>query len=43
MVHRTGLKFDVTPEEAPLPSSVKEIRDEYKRSSERMLSAVEKE
>ena len=28
MVHRTGLKFDATPEAAPLPSSVKEIRDE---------------
>lgn len=43
MVHRTGLKFDATPEDAPLPSAVKEIRDEYKRSSEGMLNAVKKE
>ena len=38
-----GLKFDATPEEAPLPSSGKEICDEYKRSSEGMLNAVEKD
>jgi len=43
MVHRTGLKFDATPEDAPLPSAVKEIRDEYKRSSDGMLNAVKKE
>lgn len=43
MVHRTGLKFDATPEDAPLPSTVKEICDEYKRSSEGMLNAVKKE
>ena len=43
MVQRTGLKFDATPEDAPLPSSVKEITDEYKRSSEGMLDAVKKE
>jgi uncharacterized damage-inducible protein DinB len=43
MVQRTGLKFDATPEDAPLPSAVKEICDEYKRSSEGMLNAVKKE
>lgn len=43
MVHRTGLKFDATPEDAPLPSAVKEICDEYKKSSEGMLIAVKKE
>ncbi len=43
MVQRTGLKFDATPEDAPLPSAVKEITDEYKRSSEGMLIAVKKE
>jgi uncharacterized damage-inducible protein DinB len=43
MVHRTGLKFDATPEDAPLPSTVKEITDEYKRSSEGLLNAVKKE
>ncbi len=43
MVHRTGLKFDATPEDTPLPSTVNEFTDEYKRSSEGMLNAVEKE
>ena len=43
MVHRTGLKFDATSEDAPLPSTVKEIIDEYKRSSDGMLNAVKKE
>ena len=43
MVQRTGLKFDATPEDAPLPSTVKEIRDEYKRSSDGMINAVKKE
>ena len=43
MVQRTGLKFDATPEEAALPSAVKDIRNEYKRSSEGMLNAVKKE
>ena len=43
MVQRTGLKFDATPEEAPLPFTAKEFCDEYKRSSEGMLNAVKKE
>ena len=43
MVQRTGLNFDATPEDAPLPSTVKEIRDEYKRSSDGMINAVKKE
>ena len=43
MVHRTGLKFDATPEDAPVPATMKEICDEYKRSSEGMLNAVKKE
>ncbi len=43
MVHRTGLNFDATPEDAPLPTAVKEICDEYKRSSDGMLNAVKKE
>ena len=43
MVQRTGLKFDATPEDAPLPSTLKEICDEYKRSSDGMLNAVKKE
>ena len=40
MVQRTGLKFDATPDDAPVPSSVKQISDEYKRSSDGMLKAV---
>lgn len=43
MVHRTGLKFDATSEDALLPSNVKEIYDEYNRSSDGMLNAVKKE
>jgi len=43
MVQRTELKFDATPEDAPLPSTVKEIHDEYKRSSDGMINAVNKE
>jgi len=43
MVQRTGLKFDATPEDAPIPSSVKQICDEYKRSSDGMLKAVSTE
>ncbi len=31
------------PEDAPLPSAVREITDEYERSSEGMLNAVKKE
>jgi uncharacterized damage-inducible protein DinB len=43
MVQQTGLKFDATPEDAPLPSSVKELCGEYKRSSEGMLNSVNNE
>jgi len=40
MVQRTELKFDATPEDTPIPSSAKQICDEYKRSSDGMLKAV---
>ena len=40
MVQRTGLKFDATPEDAPIPSTAKRICDEYKRSSDGMVKAV---
>ncbi len=40
MVQRTGLKFDATPEDAPIPPSAKQICDEYKRSSNGMLKAI---
>ena len=40
MVQRTELKFDATPEDAPIPSTAKQIGDEYKRSSDGMLKAI---
>ena len=40
MVQRTGLKFDATPEDTPIPSTAKQIGDEYKRSSDGMLKAI---
>jgi uncharacterized damage-inducible protein DinB len=40
MIQRTGLKFDATPEDAPIPSTAKQICDEYKRSSDGMLKAI---
>jgi uncharacterized damage-inducible protein DinB len=43
MVQRTGLKFDTTPEDAPIPPIAKQICDEYKRSSDGMLKAVKGE
>ena len=43
MVQRTGLKFDVTPEDAPIPAIVKEICSEYKRSSDGMIAALKNE
>lgn len=43
MVQRTGLKFDATPEDAPMPSTVKEICNEYKRSSDGMISVLKNE
>ena len=43
MVQRTGLKFDATPEDAQMPATVKEICEEYKRSSDGMISALKTE
>ena len=43
MVQRSGLKFDATPENAPFPATAKEICDEYKRSSNGMIEALENE
>ena len=40
MVQRTGLKFNAAAEDLTIPSSVKEICDEYKRSSDGLLKAV---
>jgi len=43
MVQRTGLKFDTVAEDSPVPKTVKEICDEYKRTSEKMINAIEQE
>jgi uncharacterized damage-inducible protein DinB len=43
MVQRTGLKFDATPEDTPVPSTAKEICDDYKRSSDGMITALKNE
>ena len=40
MVQRTGLKFDATHEDSPIPTTAKQICDDYKRSSDGMLKAV---
>ena len=40
MVQRTGLKFNATAEDAPVPATAKEICDEYKRSSDGMINAL---
>ena len=41
MIQRSGLKFDRTPEDAPVPATAKEICDEYKRSSDGMIRALQ--
>lgn len=43
MVQRSGLKFDATPEDTPVPDTTKEVCDEYKRSSDEMVSALQNE
>ena len=43
MVQRSGLKFDATPEDSPVPATAKEICDEYKRSSDGMMNAIQNE
>jgi uncharacterized damage-inducible protein DinB len=40
MAHRTGLTFETVDENAPIPSSVKEIVDEYKRASDGMMKEI---
>jgi uncharacterized damage-inducible protein DinB len=40
MAHRTGLKFETVDENAPIPSSVKEIVDEYKRTSDNLMKEI---
>jgi uncharacterized damage-inducible protein DinB len=40
MAHRTGLTFETVEEKAPIPTTVKEIVDEYKRASDNMLKEI---
>ncbi len=40
MAHRTGLAFETVDQLAPIPSSVKEILDEYKRASGNMVKEI---
>ena len=37
------LKFDTTPEDAPVPTTSSEISNEYKRSSDGMINSLKKE
>jgi uncharacterized damage-inducible protein DinB len=37
MAHRTGLSFKTVDENAPIPSTAKEIVDEYRRTSDNMI------
>jgi len=42
MVHKTGLSFDAVDDNAPVPTTVKEICDEYKKASDNMINAISK-
>jgi uncharacterized damage-inducible protein DinB len=41
MAHRTGLTFETIDEKAPIPKTVKEIVDEYKRTSDGMINDIQ--
>jgi uncharacterized damage-inducible protein DinB len=40
MAHRTGLTFETVDENAPIPSTAKEIVDEYKRASNGIVKEI---
>lgn len=40
MAHRTGLTFETVDENAAIPSTAKEIVDEYKRASDGMIKEI---
>lgn len=40
MAHRTGLTFNIVDENTPVPLTVKEILDEYKRVSDEMINEI---
>jgi len=41
MAHRTGLTFETVNDDAPTPSTIKEIVDEYKRTSDNVIKEIE--
>jgi uncharacterized damage-inducible protein DinB len=41
MAHRTGLSFETVNDDSPIPSTVKEIVDEYKRTSDNVIKEIE--
>jgi len=40
MAHRTGLTFKTVDDNSPIPSTAKEILDEYKRTSDYMIKEI---
>jgi len=40
MAHRVGITFETVDENAPIPSTAKEIVDEYKRASDGMIKEI---
>ena len=42
MAHRTGLTFRAVDDKAPIPTTAKEIVDEYKRTSDNMINEITK-
>ncbi len=40
MAHRTGLTFETVDDNSPIPSTAKEILDEYKRTSDYMIKEI---
>ena len=43
MVHRTGLKFDTVAEDSQILKTVNEIYEEFKRTTDKMVIAIEQE
>ena len=41
MAHRTGLTFETVNDDASTPSTIKEIVDEYKRTSDNVIKEIE--
>ena len=43
MISRTGLEFEATPHDAPVPETAAEIAETYRTSNEAMVSAMKKQ